>query len=148
MLLSENISNKTRFSNAFYWLVALSFFYVGLRLTEIDYMDIEWFTRSGCMVVVLGVWASLGVVLKEKVLVQRITWKRNQAFAKSKFKILKGKKHPALNEAEIAEINATHDEELAAQLQHLRMSIGALEVSLLISGTLVWGFGDIVLKFM
>jgi hypothetical protein len=26
------------------------------------------------------------------------------------------------------------------------MSIGALEVSLLISGTLVWGFGDIVLN--
>jgi uncharacterized membrane protein YcjF (UPF0283 family) len=144
--LGENISHKTRFSNTFYWLVALSFFYTGFHLTEINYMELEWFTRSGCMVVVLGVWASLGVVLKEKVLVQKITWKRNQAFAKSKFRILKGKKHPTLNEAEIAEINSTCDTELASQLQHLRMSIGALEVSLLISGTLVWGFGDIVLN--
>ena len=73
----------------------------------------------------------------KKVLIQKITWKLNQAFAKSKFRILKGKKHPALNETEVAEMNSTCDKELASQLQHLRMSIDALEVSLLISGTIV-----------
>lgn len=146
--MSEINTYNTRFSNTFYWLVALFFFYIGFHLTEINYMAVEWFTRSGCMVVVLGVWASLGVVLKEKVLIQKITWKRNQAFAKSKFKILKGKKHPTLDDTEIAQINSIHDKELAEQLQYLRMSIGVLEVSLLISGTLVWGFGDIMLKFV
>jgi uncharacterized membrane protein YcjF (UPF0283 family) len=146
--LSVNVSPKTRFSNTTYWLVALAFFYTGFHLTEISYMNVEWFTRSGCVVVILGVWASLGVVFKEKVLVQKNSWKRNQAFAKSKFRILKGKKHPTLGESEISEINSIHDKELADHLQHLRMSIGALEVSLLISGTLVWGFGDIMLKFI
>ncbi|PKG98384.1 hypothetical protein CXF95_14730 [Paraglaciecola sp. MB-3u-78] len=62
--------------------------------------------------------------------------------------MLKGKNHPSLGETEISEINSNHDKELAEHLQHLRMSIGALEVSLLISGTLVWGFGDILLKFI
>lgn len=146
--MSEDISPKTRFSNTFYWLAALAFFYIGFHLTKIEYMHVEWFSRSGCLVVVLGVWASLGGVLKEKVLVQKISWKRNQAFAKSRFRILKGKNHPSLGEAEIEEINSSHDKELADHLQHLKMSIGALEVSLLIAGTLIWGFGDLVIKLI
>ena len=139
---------KTRLSNTLYWILAILCFYLGYYLTQINYMNFEWFTRSGCMVIILGGWASLGVILKEKVIVQKHTWRRNQALAKSKFKILKGRHHHTLNQAEIDEINRTHDTELADQLQHLRMSIGALEVSLLISGTLVWGFGDIFLSLL
>jgi hypothetical protein len=68
------------------------------------------------------VWASLGMVLKEKVLIQKISWKRNQAFSKSRFRKVKSKNHHTLGEAEIATINAIHDTEIAEHLQHLKMS--------------------------
>ncbi len=128
-----------------YWFLALSTFYLGIHLTRTNFMEIEWFSRSGCLVVILGVWSSMGVIFKEKLIVQKVSWKRNQAFAKSKFKLLKSKHRPAINESEIDEINDEHDKELTEQLQHLKMSIGALEVSLLISGTFVWGFGDLLM---
>ena len=141
--MAVNTSTKTSFSHILYWLCALSIFYVGFYLSQIDYMNIEWFSRSGCVVVILGVWASLGVIFKEKLILQTMTWKKNKAFAKSKLKGFKHK-HQAI-EDEIDEINAEHDKELTEQLQHLKMSIGALEVSLIITGTFIWGFGDILL---
>lgn len=131
-----------------YWLIALLFLYTGYTLSQINYMNIEWFSRSGCLIVILGGWASFGVVFKEKLLIQRMNWKRNQALNKSKYKFLKAKHHEALSHDEAAEINELHDKELAAQLEHLRLSVGALEASLLIGGTLVWGFGDIFLLYL
>lgn len=137
---------KTRSSNIVYWLIALTFFYLGVYLTEINYLNIEWFTRSGCLVVVLGIWASLGAIIHENIVIRRASWKRNKALKKSKFRLLKEKNNLDLGAAEIDEINTAHDKELAEAIHHLRLSVGVLEVSLLVSGTFIWGFGDIILQ--
>jgi hypothetical protein len=55
-----------------------------------------------------------------------------------------------LGDSEIAlgidQVNADHDQRLNLAMQDLRMSVGVLEISLLISGTLVWGFGDLMVQ--
>lgn len=136
---------KTRVSNSLYWLFALCVFAFGIYLTEIQYMNTEWFTRAGCLVVVLGVWSSLGVIIQERIIIRQSQWRRNRALSKFKLKHAK-EKDQSLIDSEKTAINEEHDKHVAQAIDHLRLSIGALEVSLLVSGTLVWGFGDLLFR--
>ncbi|MGS2719049.1 hypothetical protein [Paraglaciecola aestuariivivens] len=135
-----NLSKKSSLSHLIYWSLAIMIFSLGLYLSHIAWMGLEWFTRAGCLVVVLGVWSSIGVVLHEKLITRRANWLRNKELRQ-----LTAKK---LNDSDIAlgidQINTSHDQRLSVAMQDLRLSVGVLEMSLLISGTLVWGFGDIL----
>jgi hypothetical protein len=91
---------------------------------------------------VLGVWSSIGVVLHEKLISRRASWIRNKELRQLKAKHL-GDSEIALG---IDQVNADHDQRLNLAMQDLRMSVGVLEISLLISGTLVWGFGDLMVQ--
>ncbi len=139
-----NLSKKSPFSNLVYWLLALSIFALGMYLSVINWLGFEWFSRSGCVVVVFGVWSSIGVVLHEKLITRRASWIRNKEIRQLTAK--------NVNEADIAlgidQINNNHDQRLHVALQDLRLSVGVLEMSLLISGTVVWGFGDIVVLLL
>ena len=143
MFLPEiNLSKKNNFSSFVYWFLALAFFALGLYLSKIAWLQAEWFSRSGCLVVVLGVWSSIGVVFHEKLISRRANWIRN--------KELRQLKARGLDDAEIVlgidKANADHDQRLHLAIQDLRLSVGVLEMSLLISGTLVWGFGDLIVR--
>lgn len=138
---------KTRISNSLYWLLALCVLALGVYLTEIQYLNTEWFTRAGCLVVVIGVWSSLGVIIQEQIIVRQSQWRRNRALNKFKLKYAK-EKDQAVIDAERSAIQQEHDKHVAQAINHLRLSIGALEVSLLVSGTLVWGFGDLIFKLL
>lgn len=137
-----NLSKKNNFSSFVYWTLALIFFVSGLYLSKVAWLQAEWFSRSGCLVVVLGVWSSIGVVFHEKLISRRANWIRNKELRQLKAKLL--------DDSEIIlgidQLNADHDERLNLAIQDLRMSIGVLEMSLLISGTLVWGFGDLIVQ--
>jgi hypothetical protein len=47
-------------------------------------------------------------------------------------------------EKELSEINEAFDNQMEEATQNLRLSIGVLEVSLLLTGTFLWGFGDLL----
>jgi len=119
-------------------------FILGIYLSQIMWLNTEWFSRSGCVVVVLGVWSSIGVVVHEKLISRRANWIRNKELRQ-----LTAKK---LDDSEIAlsidQINSAHDERLHTAMQNLRLSVGVLEMSLLITGTLVWGFGDLIMLLL
>lgn len=138
----NNISKRNGFSSFVYWSLALICFALGLYLSQISWLHTEWFSRSGCLVVVLGVWSSIGVVFHEKLISRRANWIRNKELRQLKAKYSE--------DTEIAmaidKVNADHDQRLNLAIQDLRMSIGVLEMSLLISGTLVWGFGDLIVQ--
>lgn len=142
---TTSIDVKTRSNNAFYWLIAIAMFGCGVYLTQISYLNAEWFTRSGCLVVMLGIWSSLGAIIHEHLVIRQSEWQRRKALNKSKFRLLKEKNSLPMGASEIDEINTVHDKELANAIHHLRLSIGVLEVSLLVTGTFVWGFGDLLL---
>tara|TARA_R110000751_G_scaffold307911_2_gene435246 strand:- start:57243 stop:57680 length:438 start_codon:yes stop_codon:yes gene_type:complete len=139
-----NISKKNHFGSFVYWFLAIVCFALGLYLSKITWLHTEWFSRSGCLVVVLGVWSSIGVVFHEKLISRRANWIRNKELRQLKAKFL--------DEADmtlgIDQLNADHDQRLNLAIQDLRLSIGVLEMSLLISGTLVWGFGDLLVQAM
>jgi hypothetical protein len=84
------------------------------------------------------------VVFHEKIISRRANWIRN--------KELRQLKARSLDDSEIAlaidQVNADHDQRLSLAIQNLRLSIGVLEMSLLISGTLVWGFGDLMVQLI
>jgi hypothetical protein len=46
---------------------------------------------------------------------------------------------------QIAAINESFDNQTTEAAHRLRMSVGVLEVSLLMTGTFLWGFGDFIL---
>ena len=137
-----NISKKNNFSSFVYWFLALTLFALGLYLSKISWLQAEWFSRSGCLVVVLGVWSSIGVVFHEKLISRRAIWIRNKELRQ-----LKAKK---LDDSEMAlgidQVNADHDQRLSSAIQNLRLSVGVLEMSLLITGTIIWGFGDLMVQ--
>lgn len=137
-----NLSKKNNFSSFVNWALALGCFVLGLYLSKIEWLQAEWFSRSGCLVVVLGVWSSIGVVFHEKLISRRASWIRNKELRQLRAKLL--------DDSELAlgidQVNADHDHRLNLAIQDLRMSIGVLEMSLLISGTLVWGFGDLIVR--
>jgi hypothetical protein len=143
-LATINLNKKNNFSIFVYWILALSCFVLGLYLTKIAWLQAEWFSRSGCLVVVLGVWSSIGVVFHEKLISRRANWIRNKELRQLQAK--------GLEDSEIAlgidQVNAAHDQRLQLAIQDLRLSVGVLEMSLLISGTLIWGFGDLVVQAM
>ena len=125
-----------------YWALAFVCFALGLYLGKIAWLQTELFSRSECLVVVLGVWSSIGVVFHEKLISRRANWIRNKELRQLKAKLLE--------DSEIAlgidQLNADHDQRFSLAIQDLRMSVGVLEMSLLISGTLVWGLGDLVMS--
>jgi uncharacterized membrane protein YcjF (UPF0283 family) len=138
---------RTRISNSVYWLIAISILAFGVYLTKIQYLETEWFTRAGCLVVVLGVWSSLGVIIQERIILRQSQWRRNRALNKFKLKHAKEKDQTIIDSEKVV-INEEHDKHVAKAIDHLRLSIGALEVSLLVSGTFVWGFGDLIFKLL
>lgn len=135
------LSSKSGLGNYIYWLMAILIFVLGIYLSQIVWLNTEWFSRSGCLVVVLGVWSSIGVVVHEKLISRRANWIRNKELRQLTAK--------HLDDNEIAlsidRINSAHDQRLSLAMQDLRLSVGVLEMSLLISGTLVWGFGDLII---
>lgn len=53
---------------------------------------------------------------------------------------------PEQTEKQLAEINQSFDNQMSDAAQSIRLSIGVLEVSLLMTGTFLWGFGDILVR--
>lgn len=119
----------------------------GFYLTQIHYLAEEWFTRAGCLVVILGVWSSLGVIVQERLIVRQSQWRRNRALNKFKLKHAQVKDKAQLEQERNA-INSEFDKQVTRAVDHLKLSIGAREVSLLISGTLIWGFGDLLFRLV
>jgi uncharacterized membrane protein YcjF (UPF0283 family) len=129
-----------------YWLGALFIITIGVYLTRTDFMHTEWLTRAGCLVVMLGVWSGIGGVFQERLLHRRTMWRRRKALAVAKGRFHKDNVEPEQAEKQLAGINESFDNQMTEAANTLRLSVGVLEVSLLMTGTFLWGFGDFILR--
>ncbi|MFT4992997.1 MAG: uncharacterized membrane protein YcjF (UPF0283 family) [Paraglaciecola sp.] len=129
-----------------YWLGAIFIIALGVYLTRTDFMQTEWLTRAGCLVVMLGVWSGIGGVFQERLLHRRSKWRRRKALAAAKGRLHKEKAPPEELEKKLTAINESFDNQMADAAHILRLSVGVLEVSLLMTGTFLWGFGDFILR--
>ncbi len=126
------------------WLAALLVIMLGLYLSHIQFMMNEWLSRAGCLVVILGIWSSLGSIIQERVLMSRLQLRRRSALARAKRRHRANKMEQEAIDKELVDIESTFQEQMVKLEQELKFSMGVLEVSLLITGTFLWGFGDLI----
>lgn len=128
------------------WSAALALIALGLYLTRIEFMNTEWLSRSGCLVVMLGIWSSLGVIIQERLILGRLRWRRRNAIVSATARLQSEPPDAGKLEKELGEINRAFDRQSAEITQRLKLSLGGLEVSLLLTGTFLWGFGDLLVR--
>lgn len=129
------------------WALAVLLVGIGIYLTKINFINIEWVTRSGCLVTLLGVWSSIGGVIQERLLVSRLNIQHRLALSKAKMKLRKINAPKEYIEKETLSIEDEFEDKLDYLKDHVRFQLGILEVSLLMAGTFIWGFGDLFFRF-
>lgn len=137
---------SSRSQHILLWLIALAIILTGVYFTHINFMQTEWLSRAGCVVAMLGIWSGLGVVYQEKVLMTKLKWQRRNAITEARAKLAEEEKDEQTIKIKIEEINNIFDKRYDEMRQAMKLSLGVLEVSLLLTGTLLWGFGDLLVR--
>ena len=136
---------RSRIYRIILWSAAIATILAGVYLSQIRFLGTEWLSRSGCLVVILGIWSSLGSIVQERVLSSRMRWRRRNAIRKAKARIDAGEFSAEEAEETLQKIDLAFDTKVAELTQNLRLSLGVVEVSLLMTGTFLWGFGDLLM---
>lgn len=139
----SNIINHSLFNRAISWTGAFALIVLGVYLSNIRFLNSEWLSRAGCLVVMIGLWSGIGGIFQERLLVSRIRWRRRNALVRARARLAEEQANSEQVKKELDEIDETFEKESAKATQNLRLSIGVLEVSLLMTGTFLWGFGDL-----
>ncbi len=138
-------AKHTLFRGFILWGIAFLLIIAGLFLSINHYLDQDWLSRAGCLIVVMGIWSGLGGILQERLLIKRLQLRRRMSIIKIKRKYRHQQEEC---DKRIDEVQKAFDDG-QIKLQHeLRFSVGALEASLLLTGTLFWGFGDLTKYFL
>lgn len=127
------------------WMVAVTVLMAGVLLPLLQLVDSDWLSRSGCVVVMLGIWSGLGGLIREKILDKRLMLRQRRAVRRLKRKYR--------FDAEVLAEELGHLEKRYAELadkhhSKLHLSVGVQEAALLLTGTFVWGFGDLIRLFI
>ena len=128
------------------WLLSLTLIFIGYYLSEIRFLQLEWLTRSGCLIVLLGVWSSIGAIIAERVLISKLNIQHRIVLSRAKIKLRKMNAPKDYIEKEIGTIEDDFDDRIDVIKDNVRYQLGILEVSLLMTGTFIWGFGDLLFK--
>ena len=128
------------------WLLSVALIAIGYYLSEIRFLELEWLTRSGCLIVLLGVWSSIGAIIAERVLISKLNIQHRIVLSRSKIKLRKMKAPQDYIDKEIDTIEDDFDDRVEVIKDNVRYQLGILEVSLLMTGTFIWGYGDLIFK--
>jgi len=138
--------NHSLFYRAASWTGAFALIVPGVYLSSIHFMNSEWLSRAGCLIVMIGLWSGIGGIFQERLLTSRIRWRRRNAIVSARARLAEEQADSERMKKELKEIDETFDKESAKATHNLRLSIGVLEVSLLMTGTFLWGFGDLLVR--
>jgi cell division protein FtsB len=128
------------------WLLSLTFLSMGYYLSKVHFLNGEWLTRSGCLIVLLGVWSSIGAIIAERVLIKKVKIQHRIVISRAKAKLRKIKATDEYINKEMDTIKDDFDDKIEVIKDNVRYQLGILEVSLLMTGTFIWGFGDLFFK--
>ncbi len=128
------------------WVAAVLLIGLGVYLTRVQFMDREWLSRVGCLITMLGIWSGIGGVFQERLLYSQTKWRRRNALTAARARLGEENADPEQTEKRLDEIGKSFDNEMSEAAQSIRLSIGVLEVSLLMTGTFLWGFGDLLVQ--
>jgi len=130
------------------WAAALAIITAGVYLSHIRFLGHEWLSRAGCAVVILGLWAALGSILQERVLLGNLRWRRRNAIIRARAALEARENDPDAVERKIDEIEDEFERRAEVLAQGLKLSLGVQEFSLLTTGTFIWGFGDLLIEYL
>ncbi len=133
--------NRTALHGIILWILAISAIIGGYCLAVENFLDQDWLSRAGCFIVVLGIWSGLGGLIERKLQYRRLRMKKymamrrlRRAFAADEDELEKEKQ----------KLQQQYMERFEALKDELGISVGVVEASLLITGTLLWGLGDLI----
>ncbi len=132
---------RTRFHATVLWALAVIALTTGYYLSAAAVLDRNWLARAGCVVVVLGIWSGIGGVIEARLLDRSLSVRRRISAARLARRF---RADPEERDRRLADLMQRFEERRAEIHGHLQLSIGLLEASLLVTGTLVWGFGDLL----
>ncbi|MGR8950559.1 MAG: hypothetical protein ACU84Q_21150 [Gammaproteobacteria bacterium] len=130
------------------WAIVVTLIVAGAYLSRIAYLGHEWLSRAGCLIVILGIWSGLGSLIQERILLSRLRGRRRNAIVRARAELESKEAEAAEIDREIDDIEGSFDEQASHLSQKLKVSLGTLEVSILITGTFLWGFGDIIAELL
>ena len=128
------------------WLLSLTLISMGYYLSKTQFLGLEWLSRSGCLIVIIGVWSSIGAIIAERVLISKLNIQHRLVLSRAKMKLRKVNVPTEYIDKEIATIEDDFDDKIDVVKDNVRYQLGILEVSLLITGTFIWGFGDLLFQ--
>ncbi|WP_028868208.1 hypothetical protein [Psychromonas arctica] len=121
---------------------------LGYYFSLIQLLDTEWFSRSGSVVVVLGIISGFSGIIEERVLISRLSIRKRLEILQKKRKLRLLKATPDYVQEELDDIEEKYLVLIKESMHSIKFNAGISEGILLILGTLTWGFGDIVLTFI
>lgn len=134
---------QSRHHQILLWIVALCLIVSGILLSRIQFMETEWLTRAGCVIVILGIWSGLSVIVQEQIILTRLKRQKRNSLTSAKARLAEEGLDKESCDKEIEDINQAYEKQAEELTQKLKFSLGVLEMSLLITGTFLWGFGDL-----
>ncbi len=136
---------QSRHHQILLWIVAISFIVLGIILSRIEFLGTEWLTRAGCAIVILGIWSGLSVIVQEQIILSRLKRQKRNSLTCARARCAEEGLDKEATDKEIEEINQAYEKQTEELTQKLKFSLGILEMSLLITGTFLWGFGDLLI---
>jgi uncharacterized membrane protein YcjF (UPF0283 family) len=123
------------------WLLAVMVLAGGVLLSLLKVGDSDWLARSGCVVVMLGIWSGLGGLVRETILKKQLTIRQRRGQRRLQIKY---RDDPETLAMELETLNKRCAELTIKHHSKLHLSVGVQEAVLLLLGTFVWGFGDLI----
>jgi len=128
-------------------LVLLSIVIIGFGyyFSSIDLMNKEWLSRSGSLVVVLGIISGFSAIIQERIILGQIEIRKRVELSQKKRKLRLIKAEKDFIEQELDDIEAKFNDQASELMNSIKFNVGLIEGALLIFGTTLWGFGDIAM---
>lgn len=133
--------NRTALHGVILWILAIAAIIGGYRLAVENFLDQDWLSRAGCFIVVLGIWSGLGGLIERKLQHRRLMMKKYMAMRRLRRAFAADEEEL---EKEKQKLHQQYTERFESLKDDLGISVGVVEASLLITGTLLWGFGDLI----
>ncbi|MGJ8692413.1 MAG: hypothetical protein ACSHW0_08015 [Thalassotalea sp.] len=135
-------------NNVIISLFAVIILAAGYHLSAIHFMGQEWLSRAGSLVVVLGIVSGFSGIIQERILTSKLRIQKRIAVIQKKRRLRLMNADPALVEKELEDIETSFLNQTSELLQMIKFSVGLIEGVLLILGTIIWGFGDLIIRLV
>lgn len=133
-------SHSLKTENYIIWIVSITVVVLGIVMSTIPILDRDWLARAGAVVVMMGIWSGIGGIIRYSILREKLATakRRGEMRAQTHYQ-----KDPEELEKILSDLNQQYINDAESLRSELSITIGMQEAVLLLSGTILWGFGDL-----